>query len=143
MQVTGARPGMGSFATAAKRAGAGLLVAFAAMAVTATGAAAETGTTTDRYTVVHGCFALESAGGGLIAQAGDGYAATASSVADAEAFRLQATDLGEYLFYGESQDFLGLDEGPIPPPAGDVVVATAPSGRTTWTVDGAEGAFTI
>jgi hypothetical protein len=141
--VRGARPRTGSFATALRRTGAGLLVGFAVMGVTATGAAAETGTTTDRYTVVHGCFALESAGGGLIAQAGDGYAATASSVAEAEAFRLQATDLGKYLFYGEAQDFMGLDEGPIPPPQDEVVVATVPSGRTTWIVEGANGQFTI
>jgi hypothetical protein len=106
-------------------------------------ARAETGTTTDRYTIVHGCFALESAGGDLIAQTGDGYSATAPSLTDAEGFRMQATDLGKYLFYGEAKDFLGLDEGPIPPPQGDVVVATAPSGRTTWTVDGADGQFTI
>ena len=72
-------------------------------------APAETGTTTDRYTLVKGCFALESAGGDLIAQTGDGYSATAPSLADAEAFRMQATDLGKYLFYGESQDFLGLE----------------------------------
>src|SRR5687767_8873908 len=97
---------------------------------------AETGTTTDRYTIVHGCFALESADGDLVAQTGDGYTTTAPSVADAEAFRMQATDLGEYLFYGESQDFLGLN-------AGAVEVATAPSDQTTWTVDGGQGEFTV
>ena len=52
---------------------------------------------------------------------------------------MQATDLGKYLFYGESQDFLGLDDGRLPCD----VSATAPSGRTTWTVDGADGEFTI
>ena len=123
------------------RASGALALAAAVLASGAGAAHAETGSTTDRYTLVRGCFALESAGGDLIAQTGDGYAATAPSLPDAEAFRMQATDLGKYLFFGESQDFLGLDEGPLA--ADDVVVATAPSGRTNWTVDGAAGQFTI
>ncbi len=124
-----------------KRAGVALAAACVAFGVAAAPAGAQTGTTTDRYSIVHGCFALESATGDLVAQTGDGYSATAPSLAEAEAFRLQATDLGEYLLYGEAQDFLGLDEGPLA--ADDVIVATAPSGRTTWTVDGAQGQFTI
>ncbi len=113
------------------------MFACAGLCVAATGAAAETGTTTDRYTIVHGCFALESAAGDLITQSGNGYTATAPSLGDAEAFRMQATDLGTYLFYGEAQDFLGLTQ------ANAVEVATAPSGRTEWTVDGEQGSFTV
>lgn len=116
-------------------------LAFGAFGLASGSANAETGTTTDRYTLVHGCFALESAAGDLIAQTGDGYSATAGSLGAAEAFRMQATDLGKYLFYGEAQDFLGLDDATLP--SDEVVVATAPSGRSNWTVDGSAGEFTI
>jgi hypothetical protein len=143
MQVIGDGPGMGPFARVARRAGVSAVLACAGLCAAAAGAAAETGTITDRYTIVKGCFALESADGDLIAQTGDGYTATAPDLAGAEAFYMQATDLGEYLLYGEAQDFLGLDEGPIPPPSGDVVVATAPSVQTTWTVNGSNGNFTF
>ncbi|MDQ3758731.1 MAG: peptidase, partial [Actinomycetota bacterium] len=125
----------------ARRLGASLSLAFALFVSAAPGASAEIGTTADRYSLVQGCFALKSAEGDLIAQTGDGYSATGGSIVEAEAFRMQATDLGKYLFFGEAQDFLGLDEGPLA--QDDVVVATAPSGRTTWTVDGARGKFTI
>ncbi len=54
---------------------------------------------------------------------------------------MQATDLGKYLFYGEAQDFLGLDEGPLA--QGDVVVATAPSDRTTGPWTARTASFTI
>ncbi len=40
------------------------------------------------------------------------------------------------MFYGEAKDFLGLN-------GAAVEVATAPSGQTTWIVDGAAGQFTI
>ena len=136
MQVRGDRPGMGRFVRAARRGSVGVFLACAGFCAAAGGAAAETGTTTDRYTIVKGCFALESAAGDLVAQAGDGYATTALSPAEAEGFYMQATDLGEYLFYGEAQDFMGLD-------GGAVGVATAPSAQTTWTVDGANGDFTV
>lgn len=113
------------------------LFACAWLGVNAAAASAETGTTTDRYTLVHGCFALEGAGGGLIEQAGNGYTATASSAGAAEGFRMQATDLGSYLFYGEAGDFLGLT------PANAVEVATAPSNRADWFVNGSGGSFKI
>ncbi|MDQ3760067.1 MAG: hypothetical protein M3331_09015, partial [Actinomycetota bacterium] len=141
MKVRGVGPNRASFEKAARRALALSMLAVASFSLLTTSASAETGTTRDRYSLVKGCFALESAGGDLIAQTGDGYSATAASLAQAEPFRMQATDLGKYLFFGSSEDFLGLDEGPLA--ADDAVVATAPSGRTNWTVDGADGAFTI
>jgi hypothetical protein len=141
MEASGEGPDWGPIARVSRRGGAALAAACALLGFAAGPASAETGTTTDRYTIVHGCFALESAAGDLVAQTGDGYSATAPSLADAESFRMQATDLGKYLFYGEAEDFLGLDEGPL---AGDdVIVATTPSGRTTWTVKGQNGNFTI
>jgi hypothetical protein len=58
-----------------------------------------------RYSIVHGCFALKpAAGGNLIAQTGAGYTATARGIGAAESFRMQATDLGIYLFYGPARD---------------------------------------
>ena len=120
---------------------AALLLACAAAGLTASGASAQTGTTDSRYSIVKGCFALESAAGDLIAQTGEGYSATAGSLDEAEAFYMQATDLGKYLFYGEMQDFLALGEAPLA--EGDVVVGTAPSNRSDWTVAGADGEFTI
>ena len=115
---------------------AALAIACVAAGFTATTASAQTGTTTDRYSIVKGCFALESTAGDLIAQTGDGYSATAPSLAEAEAFYMQATDLGKYLFFGPSEDFLGLS-------GGNVAVATAPSNQSDWTVDGSRGDFTI
>ena len=123
------------------RAAVATLLTLAAGGLFASEASAETGTTTDRYTLVHGCFALESSDGDLIAQTGNGYSATAPTLAGAEAFRMQATTLGKYLLYGESADFLGLDEGPLA--QDDIVVATTPSGRTTWTIAGSDGQFTV
>src|SRR5690349_18379352 len=123
MQARGDSPGPGLTVNALRRFGAVVVLACVALGVTASAAAAETGTTTDRYTIVHGCFALESEAGNLIAQTGNGYTATAPSLADAEGFRMQATDLGDYLFYGEAADFMGLN-------GSAVEVDTAPSNDT-------------
>ena len=91
-----------------------------------------------RYSIVHGCFALKpAAGGNLIAQTGAGYTATARGIGAAEPFRMQATDLGIYLFYGPARDFMGLSNG------GAVIVETAPSSRAEWTVTGGGGSFRI
>lgn len=104
-------------------------------------ASAATGTTESRYTLVKGCFALEPAGGGLVAQTGNGYSASAGSIGGAEPFRMQATDLGKYLFFGRAEDFLSLETGPL---AGEgVVAAMDPSGGADWTVEGRNGSFTI
>jgi hypothetical protein len=90
-----------------------------------------------RYSLVHGCFALRSeATGKLVAKAGNGYAATAGSVAAAEPFRMQATDLGRYLLYGTQRDFLALS-------GNDVRRGAEPSNNADWTVRKGSGAFTI
>ena len=61
-----------------------------------------------RYDLAGGCFALRSEQtGGYVAKAGGGYAAN-SGFGGAERFRMQATDLGKYLFYGPAPDFLAL-----------------------------------
>ncbi|MGH2830181.1 MAG: hypothetical protein ACRDJM_06835, partial [Actinomycetota bacterium] len=60
----------------------------------------------DRYQMAGGCWAVLSlVSGGYVVRAGDGFAATAASVAQAEPFRFQATDLGRYLLFGSAQDF--------------------------------------
>jgi hypothetical protein len=71
-----------------------------------------TGTTANRYSLVHGCFALSSGG---------------QSLAPADApFTMQATALGQYLIYGRHGDFLGA--GAVP--------AASPGPDTVWQVDG-------
>jgi hypothetical protein len=92
----------------------------------------------DRYSLVHGCFALRSVQtGDYVVKAGLGYAATEPSAAEAEPFRMQATDLGRYLFYGAAEDFLGRTV------LNTVAPAATPSDNTDWTVNEAGGDFRI
>jgi hypothetical protein len=70
-----------------------------------------------RYALANGCYALRSAGG-FVAKAPGGYSASSATVGAAEAFRMQATALGSYLFYGRDRDFMA--SGPL-----DVVAAAA------------------
>lgn len=101
-----------------------------------------------RYALVHGCYALRSeAADRFVAKAADGYAATATAVAAAEPFRLQATRLGAYLLYGRDGDFLATagdavrvaqDSGP----AADFTVDTAPDGTAFTLVSQARRALT-
>ena len=93
-----------------------------------------------RYAIAGGCFALRSqALGRLVAKSADGgYAASAEQVAGAEPFRMQATDLAKYLFYGPRADFLGTDS------QGKVTSAPTPSETADWRVeDAGAGAFRI
>jgi hypothetical protein len=84
-----------------------------------------------RYTLVHGCYALQSeATGKLVAKApGGGYAATTADVANAEPFRMQATRLGAYLLYGKAGDFLSTSA------AGDVLTTKDSGPPADFTVD--------
>jgi hypothetical protein len=67
----------------------------AALAIVAVAASPAAAKELDRYSIVHGCYSLASASGGPAAvKGGDGYAMVPG---DAEAFRMQATDLGRYL----------------------------------------------
>jgi len=82
----------------------------------------------DRYSLVHGCWAVQSvASDRFVVRAGDGYAATAGSAGAAEPFRLQATALGRYLLYGRDRTALSRrSDGVVlpqrPGPAGDWIV---------------------
>ena len=101
--------------------------------------AAQAQSADDRYSLVHGCFALRSVEtGNFVVKAGSGYEATAPTAAAAEPFRMQATDLGRYLLYGAAQDFLGI--GAI---LNNVNSATQPSDSTDWTVNEDGGDFRI
>ncbi len=76
-----------------------------------------------RYSIVHGCFSLEAAGGS-VAKQGDAYAVGSGAP---EVFRMQATDLGRYLLYGHDEDFMALDGDGVAP-------AAEPSDDADWTV---------
>ena len=98
-------------------------------------ASATTASADDRYSLVHGCFgaAVRLARRRLRRQDGRRLLRHGRrSLAGAEPFRMQATDLGKYLLYGAAEDFLALDATPV---VGGIVSADAPSdGRTgPWT----------
>src|SRR5919107_4126493 len=71
-----------------------------------------------RYALANGCYALRGPGG-FVAKALGGYSASAGAAGEGEAFRMQATDLGRYLFYGRDRDFMAAGAaGVVAPPAG-------------------------
>ncbi len=93
-------------------------------------------TTDSRYSIVNGCFVLKPVGDSKwIAQNGGGYAATAGTKGQAAPFRMQATDLGKYLFYGPAGEYLTVNG------SGVVTAESAPSKQAEWTAAGANGAF--
>src|SRR5918997_1533306 len=68
-----------------------------------------------RYALANGCYSLRGPGG-FVAKALGGYRASAGSAGEAEPFRMQATDLGRYLFYGRDRDFMAAGAaGPLAP----------------------------
>ena len=63
-----------------------------------------------RYALANGCYALRSpSAGGFVAKSAGGYGASAASAGAAEGFRMQATALGSYLFYGRDRDFMAAN----------------------------------
>jgi hypothetical protein len=109
--------------------------------MTASVASAETGTTTNRHTLVTGCFGLKAENGKFVVQSGNGYVASANAVGGAWTFRMQATDLGKYLLYGEAAEFPTVDDGLLA--QDEIVTATAPSNSSDWTAQGSNGVFTF
>jgi microsomal dipeptidase-like Zn-dependent dipeptidase len=85
-----------------------------------------------RYALANGCYVWRSQlAGGLIVKDAGGYAATAQSPGQAEGFRMQATGLGKYLFYGRAGDFMSTS-------ATDAVeTGLTPSSSADWQVDNA------
>ncbi len=94
-----------------------------------------------RYALVHGCYALKSkALGRFVARTPNGgYAASAPVPGQgAEPFRMQATALGRYLFYGFERNFMaGAPDDAVETQAGA-------DDSADWSVDNAPGGgFTI
>src|SRR4051794_41445188 len=92
----------------------GLVVA--ALALLALPASAQA----DRYSLANGCYALQSQSAGklVVKDGSGGYAATAASPGTAEPFRMKATALGHYLFFGRQSGFMAAPprgEGPAQP----------------------------
>src|SRR4051794_38848197 len=117
------------------RARGGVLLLALALAVPATAGASDA-----RYALANGCYALQSQSAGkLVAKdSPGGYSATEASAGTAEPFRMKATALGHYLFFGRQSDFMGGS------PGGDVRVALNPSDSANWQVDdGGPGTFTV
>ena len=95
-----------------------------------------------RYALANGCYALRSESlGKLVAKAGAGYTASAADPAGAEAFRMQATRLGSYLFYSPARQFMAGSTGALAD--GSVVTDATASPAADWRVDDAGSAFKI
>jgi microsomal dipeptidase-like Zn-dependent dipeptidase len=78
-----------------------------------------------RYELVHGCYGLKSVSlGRLVAT-------------DSGPFRMQATELGQYLFYGRKRDFLTAAS------SGAVQAADKPSDAADWRVEVDGDAFKV
>jgi hypothetical protein len=92
-----------------------------------------------RYALANGCYALRSqSAGGFAAKAPGGYGVSAASVGAAEGFRMQATALGSYLFYGRDRDLMAANALNVVAPAG----GASPS--ADWSVDAnPDGTFRI
>ena len=134
--------GSGRLRHAARRARLVALLALGLLAIQAAPAPgsdrAEAASTDSRYSLAGGCFALRSeARDRFVVKSGAGYAASASSAAAAERFRMQATDLGRYLFYGHARDFLARNL------LNGISSATQPSDNSDWTVRKEDGIFRV
>ena len=122
--------------------GFGALVATMAMAAPAWGSGAGIGpppSDDSRYTLANGCFALGQ-GGSYAVKAAGGYESSAGSIAGAEPFRMQATDLGRYLLYDSDREFLA-DSGLIN--GQPVTAAGEPSNAADWTITEDGGGFEV
>jgi hypothetical protein len=83
-----------------------------------------------RYALANGCYALRSqSAGAFVVKAAGGYLANAASPGAAENFRMQATGLGSYLFYGRDRDFMAAGALNLVAPASDA------SPSADWRVD--------
>jgi microsomal dipeptidase-like Zn-dependent dipeptidase len=65
----------------------------------------------DRYAMAGGCYTVRSAGGGYVIREGERFAATGTGLEGAEPFHFQATDLGRYLLFDTSENFVAASEG--------------------------------
>ncbi len=92
---------------------------------------------TNQYAMAGGCYALQSKSNGKwVARAGTGYTASSATIASAEPFHFQATDLGTYLLYGKPASFVSESSGQIKP-------AAKPSRGAEWTVGVSSNGFSF
>jgi hypothetical protein len=93
----------------------------------------------DRYAMAGGCYGIRSiATGKYLVRKGAGFEAAASDVVGAEPFHFQATDLGSYLLFGTTKDFLAAADGAIGAALDSVTKTPAGgdlSGATSGTTD--------
>jgi hypothetical protein len=66
----------------------------------------------DRYAMAGGCYVIRAPGGSYVAANGDTYSATADRTG-AVPFHFQATDLGRYLLFDTSENFIAVSEGAV------------------------------
>ena len=92
-----------------------------------------------RYALQGGCFALRSAATGKVVQKGGGtYVARGDGAGAGEPFRLQATQLGQYLFYDTGDQHLAAGAD------GRTAPLTVADASADWVVDVAPGStFTV
>jgi microsomal dipeptidase-like Zn-dependent dipeptidase len=93
----------------------------------------------DVYALVHGCYALQNAASGrYVTRDALGYAASSTSAVAAVPFRMQATALGRYLFYGTGGWM------PAVGPSTTIVGTTTPGVESDWHVsDGGDGTLRL
>ena len=91
----------------------------------------------DRYSLVHGCYALRTADGRYVARDALGYAAAGRPLSAATPFRMQATALGRYLLYGPDATM------PAVGPLGTVASTATPGPSADWTVQQVANGFTF
>ncbi len=92
----------------------------------------------DRYAMAGGCYALQSTSNGKwVSRSGSGYAASAPTIAAAEPFHFQATDLGTYLLYGKDATF--VSSGLL----GFISATSRASASADWTVERSGSGFTF
>ena len=92
----------------------------------------------DRYAMAGGCYALQAPSGRWLARTGNGWRASATSLATAEPFHLQASDLGRYLLWSPDETFAGA--GLL---ANAVVRTTVTSAAVEWIAQGSGGRMTF
>ena len=124
-------PATGGFALCA-------LAALIALLAVPSAAPAATSPAPDRYDFANGCYAMRSVAlDRYVAKAEDGYAASASSAAEAEPFFMEPPELGRYLFYGPGRDYF------VAAGADGVEPAAEPSDAAEWEVKESGDGFSI
>ncbi len=96
-----------------------------------------------RYAMAGGCYGIQAPDGTWVVKSGDTYASTGQDLGAAEPFHFQATDLGKYLLFDSSGQFLAVDSSPLSSPLGHTVTAAgAPDQSGVWVVE-KQGGFTF